>query len=158
MRGRTRHTRSSISLGMDKVGFHGILRRLGRLLKLETSKIGYHNVAETKYGTPEWNCHYSHLNGTGTAGEEPWGPDPQLTALGISQALAVNAAWKRELKAGAPLPEVLYSSPLRRSAATLELTWRDILIEPKGMRPIFKEMARETIGLHTCLYHFSCAE
>jgi hypothetical protein len=26
---------------------------------------GYHNVAESQYGTPMWNCHWSLLNGDG---------------------------------------------------------------------------------------------
>lgn len=89
-------------------------------------------------------------------GEITWGPDPYLTPLGESQARAVNIAWKRQLEEGVPLPQVLYSSPLRRAADTLNLTWHDMLIKtPPGssaahILPIFKEQWRETIGLHTC--------
>lgn len=107
----------------------------------------YHNVAEEKYGTPAWNSHWSRET---TDGEIVWGPDPQLTPLGISQAQAVNVAWKQEIAEGAPTPLSLYSSPLSRSASTLHLTWHDILIQPKGVTPVFKENLRETIGLHTC--------
>ncbi|KAM0793388.1 hypothetical protein ACM66B_000841 [Microbotryomycetes sp. NB124-2] len=108
---------------------------------------GYHNVAEAKYGTPAWNEYWSRLE---TDGEITWGPDPELTPLGVSQAKANNAAWKRRIEQGAPLPQTLYSSPLSRSAKTLELTWGDILIEKYGVRPLVKERLRETIGLHTC--------
>ncbi|KAI5480842.1 hypothetical protein MNV49_006651 [Pseudohyphozyma bogoriensis] len=37
---------------------------------------------------------------------------------------------------------VLYSSPLSRAASTLAITWRDILIEPLGLAPLFKENLR----------------
>lgn len=81
-------------------------------------------------------------------GYSQWGPDPELTPLGVEQALAVNAAWKQQLAAGVPLPTSLYSSPLSRSAATLNLTWSDILIEPhpdsetKAVVPLIKERLR----------------
>lgn len=107
---------------------------------------GYHNVAESLYGTPAWNCYWSLL---GTDGNITWGPDPLLTPLGEEQAKANNVGWKRELKAGVPLPQQLYSSPMRRSASTLEITWRDILLNKK-VKPIIKEAYREVIGLHTC--------
>ncbi|KAL8286550.1 hypothetical protein RQP46_004567 [Phenoliferia psychrophenolica] len=100
---------------------------------------GFHNVAETQYGTPLWNCKYSLLT---TDGNLTWGPDAKLSPLGISQAEAVNAGWKEQRKAGIPLPKTLYSSPLSRSASTLNITWKDILIDPKGVRPQFRENFR----------------
>ena len=73
-----------------------------------------------------------------------------------------------------PLPQSLYSSPLRRAAATLDITFGDIVLS-KGVRPVvslyrfsqsyrlstlsttrfntnpqIKETLRESIGLHTC--------
>lgn len=54
----------------------------------------------------------------------------------------MNAGWKEQLRAGIPLPQTLYSSPLSRSASTLNITWKDILIDPKRMRPIFVENFR----------------
>lgn len=107
---------------------------------------GYHNVAESLYGTPAWNCYWSLL---GTDGNITWGPDPLLTPLGEEQATANNVAWKEQIKAGVPLPQILYSSPMRRSASTLQITWKDILLN-KGFKPIIKESYREVIGLHTC--------
>ncbi|KKY18944.1 putative gpi anchored [Phaeomoniella chlamydospora] len=43
---------------------------------------GYHNVAQTYYGTPAWNCYWSLQDGNGTS---TWA-DPRLTANGIGQA------------------------------------------------------------------------
>lgn len=72
-----------------------------------------------------------------------WGPDPLLTPLGVKQALAVNSAWKEQLEDDVPLPQRLYSSPLIRSAATLNLTWSDILIyKEKGVTPLIREHLR----------------
>lgn len=120
-------------------------------------------MAESYYGTPAWNCYWSLLN---TDGNITWvrprlsshedeeadkyqGPDPLLTPLGEEQAAAANAGWKEQIKDGAPLPQVFYSSPFRRAASTLDITWRDILLN-KGYLPVIKEQWRENIGLHTC--------
>lgn len=86
---------------------------------------GWHNVAEAQYGTPAWNCYWSLQDGDG---ELAWGPDALLTPLGEGQAAAANAGWKEQLKDGAPLPQSFYSSPLRRSASTLNITWHDIAL------------------------------
>lgn len=69
-----------------------------------------------------------------------WGPDPLLTPLGISQAARNTVAWTQEAKAGAPLPERLYSSPLSRAMSTLEITWEDLLLDE--VRPVIKENLR----------------
>lgn len=63
------------------------------------------------------------------------GPDPVLTPLGESQARSANTGWKVQIKDGVPLPQALYSSPLRRAAHTLEITWSDILLN-RGLRPV----------------------
>jgi len=107
-------------------------------------------VAESKYGTPEWNRHWSIVNGDGKL---IWGPDPKLTELGISQAKAAHDAWIDEIKAGIPLPESLYSSPLSRSVHTAQITFEGILLnvaEDKLKQPLIKEKLREVIGKHTC--------
>lgn len=104
------------------------------------------------YGTPAWNCYWSlqytdgnmtwvrlsapirtQLRGAAIANAQ--GPDPLLTPLGESQAQAANKGWKEQLKDGVPLPQTFYSSPMRRSASTLEITWRDIVLD-KGVRPV----------------------
>lgn len=51
-----------------------------------------------------------------------------------------------------PVPQVLYSSPMRRSALTLQITW-DKYITQRGsgrLIPQVREALRESIGLHTC--------
>ncbi|GAA94179.1 uncharacterized protein L969DRAFT_93560 [Mixia osmundae IAM 14324] len=111
---------------------------------------GYHNVAEMHVGKNAWDCYWSMENGNQSM---TWGPDALLTPRGLQQAAEAHRAWQRELKAGAPLPQLFYSSPLSRAASTLKITWTDIVIGPKApteQTPIFKEQWRETIGLHTC--------
>ena len=90
-----------------------------------------------------------------TDGEIVWGPDPHLTPKGEEQARAVNFAWKAQIQDNVPVPRSLYSSPLRRSADTLNITWSDILLNPsdesqQAIVPTIKENFRETIGIHTC--------
>lgn len=91
-----------------------------KLLFLGRHGQGWHNVAEAFYGTPAWDDDWSKLNGNGTI---TWGPDAQLTPLGVEQAKNATAAWKEELLAGIPEPEVLYSSPLSRAAETAKITF-----------------------------------
>lgn len=62
------------------------------------------------------------------------GPDAILDTLGEQQAQAVNAGWKEQIADGIPLPETLYSSPMRRAAQTVQITWNDILLN-KGYVP-----------------------
>ncbi|KDE09689.1 hypothetical protein MVLG_00093 [Microbotryum lychnidis-dioicae p1A1 Lamole] len=107
---------------------------------------GYHNLAESKYGTAAWDAYWSRLE---TDGNITWGPDPPLTPLGRQQAEDINTAWKRQVAEGVPLPERLYSSPFTRAADTLRNTWHDILLN-KGLKPLILERLRETIGCHTC--------
>lgn len=67
--------------------------------------------------------------------------DATLTDLGVQQALAAKSAFTTQAAAGLPLPQSLYSSPMRRAASTLQLTWDDLLIS-KGVTPIIKEHLR----------------
>jgi hypothetical protein len=57
-----------------------------------------------------------------------------LNDNGIDQARKVNSAWKEQLAFDIPLPESLFSSPMRRAGMTLQETWHDILLD-KGVRP-----------------------
>jgi len=108
---------------------------------------GYHNLAEAFYGSDAWNSYWAKLNGDGNI---TWGPDPQLTELGISQAEVAHVAWKTEIPYGIPLPS-LYSSPLSRAASTLEITFDDIMISAgPHVRPVIIENFREVLGVHTC--------
>lgn len=95
-----------------------------------------------------------------------WGPDPDLTCLGEAQAREVHQAWRAALGladgAGRapepapkpamrpPLPQVLCSSPLRRSLHTLCLTWRGLLPLRPPQPVHVREHWREVIGKNTC--------
>ncbi|KAN0097125.1 Histidine phosphatase superfamily [Tylopilus felleus] len=98
---------------------------------------GYHNVAME-------NC-WTKLNGDG---ELVWGPDPELTLLGVEQAKDASRAWKTELEYGIPLPEKLYSSAMRRAIKTNQVTFEGFL--RPGLKTTVVENARERIGVSTC--------
>ncbi|KAF8524455.1 histidine phosphatase superfamily [Gautieria morchelliformis] len=123
-----------------------------RVLYLGRHGQGFHNVAETLYGSHEWNRHWAKLNGDKNM---TWGPDPKLTELGIQQAQAVNSAWNTEIKHDMPLPQSLYSSPFTRALHTALITFDGLLMNSgnyaKGQkRPLIKEKLREVNGVHTC--------
>ncbi|EGO02302.1 hypothetical protein SERLA73DRAFT_178171 [Serpula lacrymans var. lacrymans S7.3] len=107
---------------------------------------GYHNVAEAKYGTQAWDDYWSKLNGDG---ELVWGPDPDLTPLGVDQAIAARELWKAELPFGIPLPEKLYCSPLTRAIRTNILTFEGVITDDTRKTTIV-ENCREENGVHTC--------
>ncbi|KAI5478262.1 phosphoglycerate mutase family protein [Pseudohyphozyma bogoriensis] len=116
-----------------------------KLMYLARHGEGYHNLAQSTYGTPAWNCYWSLQT---TDGNITWGPDATLTPTGVAQAEAARDAFANETSQGMPVPQILYSSPFRRSASTLEITWPSLIA--KGMRPFIRESFRESIGLHTC--------
>ncbi|KAL6454683.1 hypothetical protein SBY92_004150 [Candida maltosa Xu316] len=98
------------------------------------------NVASQKYSKEEWMSKWRFL---GTDGELVWGPDADLTELGLNQAKENHQAWKLQLAKGAPYPEKFYVSPLKRSIKTHFITWPE-------SKPLVVENLRETIGLHLC--------
>jgi broad specificity phosphatase PhoE len=78
-----------------------------------------------------------------------WGPDPELTPLGISQAQAVHRCWHEQAPLGAPITADemrWYVSPLTRTGQTLLLTWGEML----AGTPECWEDWREIYGCHTC--------
>ncbi|KAL8696486.1 MAG: hypothetical protein Q9224_002768 [Gallowayella concinna] len=109
---------------------------------------GYHNAAESYYGTPAWNCYYSLLDGNGTV---TWA-DARLTPKGIAQALSVNAFWASEIKnQKVPTPQSYYTSPLTRCLATANLTFSGLNLPRRHpFVPTVKEFFREGISGHTC--------
>ncbi len=123
---------------------------------------GHHNVAEDKFGTAAWDAKWSLLNGDG---DDTWGPDPELTPLGIAQAQEVNKLWRQLLDRAnddpPPVPTMLFSSPMYRAAVTLRTTFDRVLLGSGGtfdgrppLKPIARELWRETLGdgeqKHTC--------
>lgn len=114
-----------------------------KLLFLARHGQGWHNIASQKYPKHEWMSKWRFL---GTDGELTWGPDANLTDLGIKQAQENNVAWTKQLENGAPLPSRFLVSPLQRSIHTLKHTWHD----KNYPRPLVVENLRETIGIHLC--------
>ncbi|KAK6202514.1 phosphomutase [Scheffersomyces amazonensis] len=104
---------------------------------------GWHNIATAKYSKQDWFSKWRYI---GTDGEIVWGPDANLTTLGIDQALENKQAWNQQIKNGAPIPSKFYVSPLQRSLRTLQYTWEHQPIP----RPVVVEHLRETIGVHLC--------
>ncbi|KAJ5348746.1 uncharacterized protein N7506_001999 [Penicillium brevicompactum] len=110
---------------------------------------GWHNAAETYYGTPAWNCYWAELDGNSTA---TWA-DASLTDNGVSQALAANTFWQKEInEQRIHTPDHYYVSPLTRTLQTANLTFTGLDL-PKGsasFKPTIKELFREGISIHTC--------
>ncbi|KXN88386.1 putative phosphomutase PMU1 [Leucoagaricus sp. SymC.cos] len=107
------------------------------------------NVAEAKYGTRSWDEELSKRNGDS---EITWGPDPELTEIGINQAIEAKHGWEAELPFEIPLPERLYVSPLTRAMDTLRITFDGIAIGDidHAREVMILENCREENGVHTC--------
>ncbi|KDR77515.1 hypothetical protein GALMADRAFT_224840 [Galerina marginata CBS 339.88] len=107
---------------------------------------GYHNLAESKYGTKAWDDYWSKLNGDG---EITWGPDPLLTPLGKAQARDIQSEWRTEASSGLSPPDTRYCSPLSRALDTCDIMFEDVYKEHPG--PVLVvENCREENGAHTC--------
>lgn len=119
-----------------------------KLLFLGRHGEGWHNAAESFYGTPAWNCYWSLVNGNGTA---EW-DDPLLTPAGIKQAQIANAFWAKLIKDDKiNTPDSYYSSPMQRCLATAELTFNGLALpKSKPFEVTVKEYLREGISIHTC--------
>lgn len=119
-----------------------------RVLYMGRHGEGYHNAAQTYYGTPAWNCYYSERNGNATV---TWA-DAHLTPVGVSQAKAVNAFWASEIKnQKIPTPQSYYTSPLYRCLQTALYSFAGLdLPAAHPFVPEVKELFRETISGHTC--------
>ncbi|KAF1914070.1 histidine phosphatase superfamily, partial [Ampelomyces quisqualis] len=109
---------------------------------------GYHNAAESYFGTPAWNCYWSELDGNGT---HAWA-DAKLTSEGVYQAQRAHNFWTRLIKdEKITTPEKYYTSPLYRCLDTAEITFTNLTLpKSKPFKPIVKEFLREGISAHTC--------
>ncbi|CAD0107772.1 unnamed protein product [Aureobasidium uvarum] len=106
---------------------------------------GYHNAAQTYYGTPAWNCYWSQQTGNST---NSW-QDADLTPNGIAQALKANTFWAHEISAQKiQTPESFYVSPLTRCLKTANYTFSGLGLQ--NFVPEVKELIREGISTHTC--------
>lgn len=122
-----------------------------KLLFLARHGQGYHNVKFAE--DPEaWPIKWRGMN---TDGRLTWGPDPELTELGVEQAKDNNKVWKQELLNNNQrnkqliTPTRFFLSPMRRSVTTLINTWKDI-VDLNEAKPLIQEHWRETIGVATC--------
>ncbi|KUJ06823.1 phosphoglycerate mutase-like protein [Mollisia scopiformis] len=109
---------------------------------------GYHNVAESYYGTPAWNCYWSEKDGNGTI---TWA-DAKITPNGVAQAQKANAFWASRIALQKiPVPETYYTSPLTRCLQTSNITFYGLdLPSRQPFIPTVKELFREGISGHTC--------
>lgn len=132
---------------------------------------GWHNAAESFYGTPAWNvslvdpsltpacnqpsltqagqCYWAELDGNGTS---VWA-DALLTPQGLQEAQRANAYFKTRFEQqGMPYFDSYYSSPLSRCIQTANTTFGAGLDFPPGrpFAPTVKELFREGISIHTC--------
>ncbi|KAI1074790.1 phosphoglycerate mutase-like protein [Whalleya microplaca] len=109
---------------------------------------GYHNAAESYYGTPAWNCYWGLQDGNGTS---TW-RDARLTEAGIAQCSKAASFWANALSASKiPAPQTYYSSPLTRSATTANLTFGALALPAdRPFAPTVKELLREGISPRTC--------
>ncbi|KAL9079391.1 MAG: hypothetical protein Q9157_001737 [Trypethelium eluteriae] len=109
---------------------------------------GYHNAAQTFYGTPAWNCYWAEVDGNGTA---IWA-DAHLDPAGIAQAETANAFWAHELAVQRiPAPQTYYTSPLYRCLQTANITFSGLdLPASQPFLPLIKHGLREGISIHTC--------
>ncbi|CZT06491.1 related to GPI anchored protein [Rhynchosporium graminicola] len=119
-----------------------------KLLYLGRHGEGYHNLAETFYGTEAWDCYWSLQPGNSTS---TWS-DALLTPAGKAQALVAHAFWAHLITTQKiPFPETYYTSPLLRCLATASLTFSHLdLPKDRPFIPTIKENIREVIGVHTC--------
>ncbi|TPX17723.1 uncharacterized protein E0L32_002824 [Thyridium curvatum] len=109
---------------------------------------GYHNAAESYYGTPAWNCYYAELDGNGTV---TWA-DARVTEAGAAEAVKAHNFWASQLAAqGQPAIQSYYTSPLTRCLQTANLTFSGLDLPAESpFVPTVKEFLREDISIHTC--------
>ncbi|RLL98289.1 hypothetical protein CFD26_107376 [Aspergillus turcosus] len=131
---------------------------------------GWHNAAESYYGTPAWNvrpppppkththkrsdlteekCYWSLLAGNGTA---TWS-DADLTPAGIAQAQTAHDFWASLIRSEEMhTPDAYFVSPLTRALRTADITFGNLALPRSAARfkPLVMESLREGISLHTC--------
>ncbi|KAL9025249.1 MAG: hypothetical protein Q9196_005894 [Gyalolechia fulgens] len=119
-----------------------------KLLYMGRHGEGYHNAAESFYGTPAWNCYYSLLEGNATVN---W-TDARITPEGVAQAQIANTFWASQIRnQKVPTPQSYYTSPLTRCLETANITFSGLELPSRHpFVPTVKELLREGISGHTC--------
>lgn len=133
---------------MDLLNAEAGLNTVYKVLFMGRHGEGYHNAAQTFYGTPAWNCYWAELQGNSTT---TW-DNAELTSAGIQQAQIAHNFWKHEIEVQKiPVPQSYYTSPLTRCLMTADVTFKGLdlpLFYP--FIPTVKELLREGISIHTC--------
>jgi len=133
---------------VDYLNFNAAKNVVYKLLFIGRHGEGYHNAAQTFYGTPAWNCYYSEIDGNATV---TWA-DAHLDQAGINQAIANNIFWASLIEdQGIQTPQTYYTSPLTRCLQTANYTYSNLsLPKDSPFLPTIKELFREGISTHTC--------
>ncbi|KAI1256316.1 hypothetical protein MGN70_001440 [Eutypa lata] len=109
---------------------------------------GFHNAAESYFGTPAWNCYWGPLEGNETV---TW-RDAHLTDPGIEQTVKAFNFWTKQLaEEKQPAPQSYYTSPLTRCTTTANLTFNGLALPAdRPFIPMVKEHLREGVSMRTC--------
>ena len=103
-------------------------------------------VTLTLASSQAWDTRWAFLTGDD---EITWGPDAELTPLGVSQTQAIRKCWQTEAVYRAPITKdemKWYVSPMTRTGQTILGSWGDLLVGT----PEVCEDWREIYGSHTC--------
>ncbi|KAF4980483.1 hypothetical protein FZEAL_3528 [Fusarium zealandicum] len=113
-----------------------------KVLYLTRHGTGVHNKMHSEVGSDAWN------NGDD---EQMWF-DAFLTDVGKQQARDLDVFWNNLADVdGAPLPEIIYTSPLARCLQTTSIVFPALMESHSAVfQPIVKELLRERITMHTC--------
>lgn len=124
-----------------------------KLLVLARHGQGYHNAAIIRYGMEAWDEHWSFLDGD----EHGCWLDSKLTDLGRKQVKDTGSeVLSPMIEQLQMLPDVFFSSPMRRCLETFIGSWSDIFsknegcLEDKTIPVQVVENLRERLGEHTC--------
>ncbi|KAF9493757.1 phosphoglycerate mutase-like protein [Pleurotus eryngii] len=137
----TKLFRQIAELNGDAKKSHG-----GAELEFKLFFLGRHGEGFREWNERHTNGHWSKLDGDG---EIVWGPDAELTPLGISQAQTAHTAFVAEFASGLRIPDATYVSPLSRALRTFEITFDGLFSGEHPEDPI-QAACREQYGVHTC--------
>lgn len=118
-----------------------------KLLILARHGQGYHNAGVSRYGVARWDEYWSLLDGD----EHGDWFDAKLTPLGQEQVQEIGSTILKPMCQEVGLPQIFYSSPMRRCLETFIESWSQVFDQENGEIPVHVvENLRETLGEHTC--------
>lgn len=110
-----------------------------KLFYIQRHREGWHNIAPQNFSSADWDCYWQLQPGRDGVVWE----DAELTPNGVQQIEKLSH--QIQTTKNLPWPVKYFTSPLRRTLQTWELTWKDL----KHETPLIKELARETYGIQT---------